>query len=154
LIVGEVPGCMFIRCRTLLQALGILHAQEPSVVLTETVFSDGDTSVLLKTFPREERKYPILVITHDKSPNLNQTLFALGADDVLTKPIDELIFNSCLKSILHQKYVSPLSFLGKKEGIADFNFRRPVKMTYLSEDSVSFLCEFPMARGHSTELSV
>jgi hypothetical protein len=68
--------------------------------------------------------------------------------------VDELIFQSKVRSMLSQQYISPLSFLGLQEGLADLNFQTDIDLVELNEETATFISAVPVAKTGVVVLEV
>lgn len=154
LIAPEVSQGVFLRPTTIAEALEQLQTAKPNLVLAEALLNDSSVAEILKTYPREQRKFPIFVLSPQRSDELFQEMFALGADDFMFLPIDSLVLQSKVRSLLSQHYMSPLSFLGKREGLASFRIHSEVQVTAVDEEHAVLLSEYPIARGTQMQLTL
>lgn len=144
-VLMQFPKSKIIIAKGLKEAFEFLDKVKPNAVILDMHLGDGEGSELLKVY-KEERGYPILVLTGDKSENVLSEMMELGADDFIFKPIDELIFQSKLRSLISGRYMSPLTFLGNRAGLGTIEFSSDIKVTYIDDSVVKFQAKFSLVK--------
>lgn len=144
-VLMEFPKAKIVIATTIAEALTFLEKAKPTAVILDMHLEDAEGSELLKVH-KEGRGFPVLVLTGDKSETVLSEMMELGADDFLFKPIDELIFQSKLRSLISGRYMSPLSFLGNHKGLGGINFLSDVKITYIDDSILRFQAKFSLLK--------
>ncbi|WP_413294849.1 response regulator [Bdellovibrio sp. HCB185ZH] len=132
---------------TVKESIETISKTEPKLVILDLVLQDGSGEEVLAYIKAHKPGVPVLVVTGDRSEETVAKLFEQGAHDYITKPIDDLIFRSKARSILSSRYVSPLNFLGRRDGIGTLSVKSEVKIIKMDENDVTLICPFHIAPG-------
>lgn len=152
-VLMQFPKSKIMVAKGLKEGLDFLEKAQPSAVILDMHLGDGEGSELLKIH-KEGRGYPILVLTGDKSETVLNEMMELGADDFIFKPIDELIFQSKLRSLISGRYMSPLTFLGNRSGLGSVRFFSDVKITYVDDNKVRLQTKFSLVKDCSLMVNI
>lgn len=144
-VLMQFPKSKIIVAKGLKEAMEFLEKAKPSAVILDMHLGDGEGSELLK-FHKEGRGFPVLVLTGDKTEAALDEMMDLGADDFIFKPIDELIFQSKLRSLISGRYMSPLTFLGNRAGLGTIEFSADIKVTYIDDSVIKFQTKFSIMK--------
>jgi len=83
------------------EALAMLEATNPDMVIMDTYFPDIDSMRILDII-RERSNVPIIVMTADNDLETLRTVFAHGADDLIRKPFGIKPFIARIKAKLRR----------------------------------------------------
>jgi CheY-like chemotaxis protein len=117
------------------------------MIVLDLTLEDGSGEEVLKFTKENHPDTKVLVVTGDRSEASLKKLFELGTDDYITKPVDELIFRSKARSILSSRYVSPLNFLGRREGLGMLTVHTEIKIKRLDEVGGTLISPFHVLPG-------
>lgn len=134
----EYPGAKVFVCPDVKSGIACATERRVDVTILDLHFASGSGTDFLHAFPRSERRFPVLVLTADRTDETLELALHLGAEDYLMKPIDELVLKSKLESLLHRRYLSPFAFFGRDKGLAPIVMSCPVRLEEMSEDKVIF----------------
>ncbi|MCQ2400209.1 MAG: response regulator transcription factor [Clostridia bacterium] len=70
-------------------ALELLDTEKPDLALVDIMLPDMDGFRLTETIRRKNKDIPIIMVTAKQSPYDKRYGFMVGADDYMTKPVDE-----------------------------------------------------------------
>ncbi len=150
-ITNEFPTSTILTANNLKDGIEIIDKTPPKVLVLDVHLGAGGPDELLLKFPSGKREFSVLVVTGDKSDDTLSHMMALGVDDLVLKPIDELIFQSKLRSLVSGRYMSPLSFHGRKEGLGNITFPAQAQVIYVDESVVRFKNRFALVKGARIE---
>lgn len=150
----ELPHAKIVSVGSVKEAIAEFENKTPQLIILDLTLTDGSGEDVLKHIRAAKKDLPVLVATGDKSEETLSKLFDLGADDYVVKPIDDLIFQSKVRSLLSGKYMSPLQFLGKRDGLGSLDVTMDMKLTYLDEFSATFVTSFQFLPGAQFEITV
>ncbi|UYL07411.1 response regulator [Bdellovibrio sp. SKB1291214] len=132
---------------TVKQAIELISKTQPKMVILDLVLEDGSGEEVLKYVKETQPQVPVLIVTGDRSEETLARLFDAGAHDYITKPVDDLIFRSKARSLLSSRYISPLNFLGRRDGLGMLQVRADLKVIKLNETEAVFISSFHLAPG-------
>lgn len=147
LVSAEISGCIYLRANDLTTAATLLGSSQPHLLMVDAHFEPAALEHFMSSLPKEGRKFSLVMLTANKSEENFKALFDLGADDILIKPLDELIFQSKIRSLLSGHYISALSFLGRREGLADLALSLVVQSIKINEAEMILISDFMLAKG-------
>jgi DNA-binding response OmpR family regulator len=127
------------------QAIELLSKLEPKMVILDLVLEDGSGEEVLKFIKENKPNVPVLIVTGDRTEETLSRLFEMGAHDYITKPVDDLIFRSKARSLLSSRYISPLNFLGRRDGLGSLQVKTEMKLIKLDETEAVFMSPFHVA---------
>lgn len=145
-IKAEVPDAVIVAMGTIQETVQRLKSSQPNLLILDLHLTDGEGEDLLKAIAPQNHAFPILIATGDKSEETLKKMLDLGADDFVIKPVDDLIFNSKLRSLLSGRYVSPLSFQGRREGLGELQMSAPVELSHIDEKIIIFKSKFQVVK--------
>ncbi|MBI4127936.1 MAG: response regulator [Parcubacteria group bacterium] len=148
------PRSNILTAKDVASGLKCIGEKRPDLLLLDLRLGGDDGIEILKAFPKERRIFPILVVTGDARAESFNRAFQHGADDYISKPIDELILRSKIESLLQRRYFSPLKFFGTERGFAPIEMGFKIVLHYLSEEKIEFLSPVMFAKGASLKVSV
>ena len=84
------------------EALDMARSERPDLVLLDMAMPDMDGREVCRRLKRDPRTraIPVVMVTAHNDPESRRTAIAAGADDFLTKPIDDTILLARLRSLL------------------------------------------------------
>ena len=108
-----IAHCLRLRFRTqgadtVAKALGQWRSTRPAMVLIDLVL-DGGSGLEILVEIRRSSQVPIIVITHDATPETCVLALRLGADDVVVKPFDMSVLEARIDAILRRSVVQAQS---------------------------------------------
>lgn len=143
-----------LNCSTVKKALEILEKVQPQMIILDLSLEDGSGEEVLAYAKQNHPTTKILVVTGDRNEGTLKKFFDLGTDDFITKPVDELIFRSKARSLLSSRYVSPLNFLGRREGLGTLNVHTDIKIKRLDEVGGTLISPFLVLPGGLINLNL
>ncbi len=153
-IKAEVPGANIIIRDTVKEAIELLDKSKPQLLILDLTLKDGSGEEVLKHVRLTNKELPILIVTGNKADDKLSQLFDLGADDYVLKPVDDLIFQSKVRSMLTSRYISPLNFLGKREGLGIMKINTDFAMIALDEFKATMLANMHILPGAKFSLNI
>lgn len=90
------------------RALSMFADEDPDLVLLDLHMPEPNGFEILKSLREmqpEETFLPIIVLTGDTSPDARRLALALGATDLLSKPLDEIEVGMRIKNVLHTRFI-------------------------------------------------
>ena len=108
-----IAHCLRLRFRTqgadtVAKALGQWRSTRPAMVLIDLVL-DGGSGLEILVEIRRSSQVPIIVMTHDATPETCVLALRLGADDVMVKPFDMSVLEARIDAILRRSVVQAQS---------------------------------------------
>lgn len=90
------------------RAFSMFEDDDPDLVLLDLHMPEPDGFEILKRLREmqpEDTFLPIIVLTADTSPDARRLALALGATDLLSKPLDEIEVSMRIKNVLQTRFV-------------------------------------------------
>ncbi|WP_413560398.1 response regulator [Bdellovibrio sp. HCB209] len=134
-------------CPSVKEAKELIEKTKPKMVILDLVLVDGSGEEVLKFIKETQPNIPVLVVTGDRNEETLTRLFDMGAHDYIIKPVDDLIFRSKARSLLSSRYISPLNFLGRRDGLGTLNIRTDMKISKMDENEAILISPFHVAPG-------
>jgi DNA-binding response OmpR family regulator len=150
----ELPHAQVFSCGSVKKACELIDAKSPQLLILDLTLTDGSGKEVIEYLRSKNKTTPVLVVTGDKSEETLSNLFNMKVDDYIVKPIDDLIFQSKVRSLLSGKYVSPLQFLGKRESLGTMQLSNEMTIAYLDEFSTRLISPFHLLPGATFQIKV
>ena len=84
------------------EALSLFESEKPDLVLADIMLPDISGFRLTETIRRMDQDVPIIIVTAKQSPSDKHYGFMVGADDYMTKPVDEEELLLRIKALLRR----------------------------------------------------
>lgn len=84
------------------EAVKLFEAEKPDLVLADVMLPDASGFRLTETIRRINQNVPIIIVTAKQSPSDKHYGFMVGADDYMTKPVDEEELLLRIKALLRR----------------------------------------------------
>lgn len=127
------PRLILHRYKCLPSSLNELSRLSPDIILLDKNLENENGLSLLSKLPRQ-MNIPVLVMSSDDDSETIDNIFLAGADDYLSKPIQDTALISKIGSLLTKRYISPLAFHGRKDGIESIELSTEVLLQSINED--------------------
>jgi DNA-binding response OmpR family regulator len=154
MVRSEVPLAQTSMCTTVDEAVKIIDTKIPDLLILDLVLKEESGEEILKYIRKLSNTVPVLVVTGTKSEEALGRLFELQANDYILKPLDALIFESKLRSLLTGKYISPLQFLGRREPLGKIEVDTDMKIVRLDEFSAVIRANLQFLPGAEFNLAL
>jgi DNA-binding response OmpR family regulator len=149
-----MPGALVQRAALVKPEFSALRHHQPDLLVLDIHLPDGSGLDVLRVFPRETRKFPILVLTGDRTAEALQHAIELGADDFVTKPLDRELFQAKVESLLSRSYASPFGYYGDLRGICPLAMGLAMRVHKVSEEAIQFFSPLFLAPGSQVRFTV
>lgn len=141
-------------CPSVKEAIELIGKTKPKMVILDLVLEDGSGEDVLKFIKENQPTVPVLIVTGDRNEETLTRLFDMGAHDYVTKPVDDLIFRSKARSLLSSRYISPLNFLGRRDGLGIVTIKTDMKISRMDENEAILISSFHVAPGGLFQLNL
>ena len=84
------------------EAVKLFETEKPDLVLADVMLPDASGFRLTETIRRINQNVPIIIVTAKQSPSDKHYGFMVGADDYMTKPVDEEELLLRIKALLRR----------------------------------------------------
>ncbi|MBQ4099346.1 MAG: response regulator transcription factor [Clostridia bacterium] len=88
------------------EAISLFESEKPALVLCDIMLPDMSGFRLTETFRRLNSEVPIIIVTAKQAPSDKHYGFMVGADDYMTKPVDEEELILRIKALLRRAKVA------------------------------------------------
>ena len=101
-VVLKNAGFKPIPAETSAEALSLFESEKPDLVLCDIMLPDVSGFRLTEQLRRENPDIPIIIVTAKQTPSDKHYGFMVGADDYMTKPVDEEELVLRIKALLRR----------------------------------------------------
>ncbi|MBR1867396.1 MAG: response regulator transcription factor [Clostridia bacterium] len=105
-VVLKNGGYMPIPAENSAQALSLIDEKRPDLVLADIMLPDMSGFRLTESIRKKDPDIPIIMVTAKQSPSDKHYGFMVGADDYMTKPVDEEELLLRIKALLRRAKVA------------------------------------------------
>lgn len=155
LLKGLVPDLQIDSPESISSVTETLRFQPPNLLMVDPFFDEKASAQIFSDFPLGRRSFPILLLMPvDANPKMIDSWLALGADDFVTKPIEEQLLKLKVKALITKATPTANVYYGNDEGLAPVVFTFGTKIEQLTEDEIQFLAPVLIARETRIKISI
>jgi DNA-binding NarL/FixJ family response regulator len=140
-------------------AKALLASKKPDLLFLDLELKDNEKGIaLLEGQDRSKKTYPIVLLTKTDNPDLMDSVFNLGIDDIILVPENSVLnpdlFLHSVKGIVQGKHVAPLSVLGRSKGLDSASATFNGEIVIITESLITLRSEIVPAIGATFSLKL
>jgi DNA-binding response OmpR family regulator len=155
LLKGLVSDIQIESPESIVSVTETLRFQAPNLLIVDPFFDEKASTQIFADYPLGRRSFPILLLMPvDANPKMIDSWLALGADDFVTKPLEEHLLKLKVKALITKASPTANVYYGNDEGLAPVVFTFGTKIEQLTEDEIQFLAPVLIARETRIKISI
>ena len=140
-------------------AKALLASKKPDLLFLDLDLKDNEKgAALLEGQDRSKKTYPIVLLTKTDNPDLMDSVFNLGIDEIILVPENSVLnpdlFLHSVKGLVQGKHIPPLSILGRAKGLGTATTNFTSEIVSIKETHITLKSDIVPAVGSSFSLKL